>query len=333
VEPTDAEAGNVRRALKRLRADPVAWGPVTTGGHTPARRWIVTLDDGRTAFVKVATDELTASWLRDEHLVYSMLRGAPFMPGYVGFYDDGEHPVLALEDLSDAEWPPPWTRERVRAVLRCLEDVAATPPPEGLPLAADDHLGLRDGWAEIERDPEPFLRLGLCSERWLTGALPALLGATRSAPLEGDALLHFDVRSDNVCFRQGAAVLVDWNWTSVGNRWIDVAAWLPSLHAEGGPRPEDVAPAVPPELAAVVASYLCAHAGRPPIPTAPTSDRHSSGRPRRRCRGRLGSSGSLHRTARSVRPLHLQLAARLGSSWSGARRRMRSRSCGDEVSV
>lgn len=269
MHPTAREAANVRRALKRLRAEPLAWAPVTTGGHTPARRWVVTLDDGRTAFVKVATDELTASWLRDEHLVYSMLRGAPFMPAYVGFYDDGQHPVLALEDLSAAEWPPPWTTERVDAVLRCLDEVAATPAPDGLPRAADDHLGLRDGWREIERHPEPFLRLGLCSERWLLEALPALVGAAGSAPLEGEALLHFDVRSDNVCVRGGAAVLVDWNWTSVGNPWIDVAGWLPSLHAEGGPKPEEVAPGVPPELAAVVASYFCAHAGRPAIPTAP----------------------------------------------------------------
>lgn len=270
MEPTPEEAANVRRALKRLRAEPVAWGPVTTGGHTPARRWVVSLADGRTAFVKVATDELTASWLRDEHLVYSMLRGASFMPGYVGFYDDGKRPVMALEDLSGAEWPPPWKPERVDAVLRCLEEVAATPAPDGLPLAADDHLGLRDGWSEIERDPEPFLRLGLCPERWLSEALPALIEAAGSAPLDGVALLHFDVRSDNVCFRpDGRAVLVDWNWTSVGNPWIDVAGWLPSLHAESGPAPEEVAPEVPPSLAAVVASYFCAHAARPPISTAP----------------------------------------------------------------
>jgi hypothetical protein len=269
VEPTEREAANVRRALKRLRGEPVAWGPVTMGGHTPARRWVVTLDSGATAFVKVATDELTASWLRDEHLVYSMLRGSPFMPGYVGFYDDGERPVLALEDLSGADWPPPWTRDRVNAVLRCLDEVSGTPAPEGLPLVADDHLGLREGWREIEHEPEPFLRLGLCSERWLSHALPTLLEAARSAPLDGGALLHFDVRSDNVCFRRGQALLVDWNWTSVGNRWVDVAAWLPSLHAEAGPAPEEVAPEIPPALAAVVASYFCAHAGRPPIPTAP----------------------------------------------------------------
>ena len=267
--PTPAEASNVRRALKRLRSEPVAFRPVTTGGYTPARRWVVTVDDGRTVFVKVATDDLTASWIRDEHLTYSVLRGAPFMPRYVGFYDDGRRPVLALEDLSSAGWPPPWSPDRIRAVLACLEEVAGTPPPAGLPDADDDHLGLREGWREIERDPGPFLRLGLCSERWLADALPALFDAARSAHLGGDALLHLDVRSDNLCVLEDRAILVDWNWTSVGNRWLDVAAWLPSLHAEGGPAPQEVAPGVPPELAGVVASYLCAHAGLPPIPTAP----------------------------------------------------------------
>jgi hypothetical protein len=243
---------------------------VTTGGHTPARRWIVTLANGRTAFVKVATDELTASWLRDEHLAYSVLRGAPFMPEYLGFYDDGAHPVLAIEDLSGASWPPPWTSDGVEAVFACLDRIADAQAPEGLPHAADDHLGLREGWLEIERNPAPFLGLGLCSERWLSRAIPNLLDASRAAPLDGTSLLHFDVRSDNLCFRPGgSAVLVDWNWTSIGNRWIDVAGWLPSLHAEGGPAPGDVARGVPAELAAVVAGYFCAHAARPPIPSAP----------------------------------------------------------------
>jgi hypothetical protein len=241
-----------------------------TGGYTPAHRWVVTLDDGRTAFVKVATDELTASWLRDEHVSYSLLRGSRFMPAYLGFHDDGERPVLALEDLSTATWPPPWSRRQVDAVVACLDEVAATPAPAGLPRAADDHLGLRDGWHQIERDPEPFLRLGLCSQNWLAAALPALLEANATAPLDGDELLHFDVRSDNVCFRSdGRAVLVDWNWTSVGNRWLDLAAWLPSLHAEAGPPPDEVAPDVPAGLASVVASYFCAHAGLSEIPTAP----------------------------------------------------------------
>jgi hypothetical protein len=38
----------------------------------------------------------------------------------------------------------------------------------------------------------------------------------------------------------GRAILVDWNWTRIGNGFFDVAGWLPSLHADGGPLPEAV---------------------------------------------------------------------------------------------
>lgn len=174
-------------------------------------------------FAKVATDELTASWLRDEHLAYSLLRGAIFMPAYHGWYDDGERPALLLEDLSGSSWPPPWDPTGVDAVLESLRRVAATPTPDGLPRADDEHLGLRRCWDDLERDPEAFLRFGVCSERWLVEALPTLRSAGEGAALGGDALLHFDVRSDNLCVRDGHALLVDWSRTCVGNPVLDVA--------------------------------------------------------------------------------------------------------------
>jgi hypothetical protein len=268
VEPTPREAANVARALKALRSRVVAWGPVTTTGYTPARRWVVRLANGSTAFVKVATDEQTASWMRDEHLAYSELRGASFMPRYLGWYDDGTHPVLALEDLSEREWPPPWTAGAIEAVRRALDEVHRTPPFGGLPKADDDHLGLRDGWADVASRPGPVAALGLCSAAWLERHLPQLQAAARAAPLAGEALLHLDVRSDNVCVRERVAMFVDWNWASVGNPDLDLAAWLPSLGAEGGPAPEELLPDRR-ELAAAIAGFLCAHAARPPIPTAP----------------------------------------------------------------
>ena len=272
MEPTEREIASVRRAAKRLRAEPVAWEPVRSGGHTPARRWIVTFDDGRTAFAKVATDELTASWLRDEHVVYQHLLGAQFVPAYVGYHDDGEFPVLALEDLSAGTWPPPWDSEGISALLASLEQVWATAPPPGTAVATDDAREIGGGWEEVARDPEPFLRLRLCSDPWLTANLDALRGAAEGAAFGGDALLHFDVRSDNVCFRpdDGRAVLIDWNLTSVGNPEIDVVFWLPSLEAEGGPAPETVLPGADPGLVSTCAAFFCARAARPPLPTAPT---------------------------------------------------------------
>ena len=226
------------------------------------------LADGSTAFVKSARSDDTASWIRDEHLFYAQMRGASFLPTMLGWHDDGERPVIVLEDLSAAHWPPPWDPGNVDAVLACLDEVAASTPPPDLPSVADSQFDFQ-GWIEIEDDPEPFLGLRLCSRRWLEAALPTLRFATEIAPLAGDALLHFDVRSDNICIRDGRAVLVDWNFACAGNPLADVAAWLPSLHAEGGPAPEDILPDGAAELAALLAGYFGAHAARPEIPEAP----------------------------------------------------------------
>jgi aminoglycoside phosphotransferase (APT) family kinase protein len=92
--------------------------------------------------------------------------------------------------------------------------------------------------------------------------------AEADAELDGDELLHFDVRSDNLCFRDGVAVLVDWNLACVGDGRFDVAFWLPSLRLEGGPEPWEVLLSEGP-LAAAVAGFFAARAGRPPAPGAP----------------------------------------------------------------
>ena len=66
-------------------------------------------------FVKSATDDLTATWLRQEHRVYAQVR-APFLPAVHAWDDDGDLPVLVLDDLSGAVWHAPWTSERITRV-------------------------------------------------------------------------------------------------------------------------------------------------------------------------------------------------------------------------
>ena len=95
-----------------------------------------------------------------------------------------------------------------------------------------------------------------------------MVEAERQAPLEGSDLLHLDIRSDNICFAGSRTLLVDWNMACLGNGLLDVAAWLPSLQAEGGPEPEQILPHAP-ELAAVVSGYFAARAGLPRIEKAP----------------------------------------------------------------
>jgi hypothetical protein len=246
---------------------PVASRRVESRGYgTNTSHWRVELSDGRRAFVKVALDENAEEWLRGEYLVYSAVQ-APFLPELIAWHDD-EVTLLAITDLSDAHWPPPWEPGQVEAVLATLDELHATPPPPGLPPIAAERDWL-NGWELVAEDPEPLLSTGLCSRAWLDRALPLLLATGRTCPIDGDAFLHLDVRSDNLCLRDGQAVLVDWNLAHVGDALLDVVAWFPSLKLEGGPDPWELVSDTR-GFAALVAGFFASRAGLRPPRTAPT---------------------------------------------------------------
>lgn len=262
---------DLARIERALGWRPTKFHPATVdrGNADTAARWIVSEDGApsahrRSAFVKIGATDLTAGWTRVEYRNYRSLRGS-FLPDVLGFDDDGKRPVLALEDLSGADWPPPWTDAGVAAVLDALAAIRQTPPPGHLTRHERDQEA---DWRTIAEDPAPFLALSICSSAWLMAALPVLIDAAAAAPLAGDSLVHLDVRSDNLCFRNGRAIVIDWNHAGIASPDLDIAFWLPSLQAEGGPPPEAILPNAP-GLAAWVAGFFCARAGGAPIPEAP----------------------------------------------------------------
>jgi len=253
-----------RAELERLLGARVAgFDRVQSSGYRRVNaHWLARLVDGRSVFVKHALTNEAEEWLRTERLVYEHVRGS-FMPECLGATDV----VLVLEDLSGADWPPPWSSQRIGSVLGMLSDVRSSARPSGLPRL-EDMRGAIVGWPTVADDPGPMLSTGVCSAHWLEAALPALLRAADAAELDGDDLLHADVRSDNLCFKPIGPVLVDWNIACVGNGEFDVAFWLPSLQLEGGPQPWEVLPDAR-ELATVVAGFFAARAGLPRPAGAP----------------------------------------------------------------
>jgi hypothetical protein len=251
-----------------LGTAPVRWTPIESGGYGRVNaHWRAELHDGRSVFVKQANGVDAEEWLRSERRIYESVRGS-FMPSYFGAHEDGGCVLLVLEDLSAAEWPPPWSSERIEAVLVALDGVRMSTLPADLPVLDD----MRDdvvGWGKVRADTKPLLSTGLCTAGWLSEALPALERAGEEVQLAGDELLHLDVRSDNLCFVGGRTVLVDWNLACVGNGLFDIAFWLPSLRLEGGPEPWEVLPHAGP-LAAAVAGFFASRAGLPAPIGAPT---------------------------------------------------------------
>jgi hypothetical protein len=142
----------------------------------------------------------------------------------------------------------------VAAVRRALDELHAH-PARLRPLAATD-TSWSSGWQRVSEDPAPFLGLGLTSDRWLEAALPALMGASAALRLQGDQVVHLDVRSDNLCFVPRGAVLVDWN--------------CPSLRRAARPRERSVAcPGLPPRAVPVRKGVVVAAEDRLAHPPAP----------------------------------------------------------------
>jgi len=259
--------GLEERLATLLGARPEDWVP-REGGYSTAERYTVALDDGRRVFVKTADAEHMAAWLRREHEIYASLRGS-FIPELLAFDDDGRRPLLVIEDLSHADWSPRWTPERIATVRAALDELhACAPPPNTLPVR-ETYAGWFGRWHIVEADPGPFLSLGLRTPAWLAERLPAIVAAADAAPVDGEAVTHLDVRSDNLCTLDGRAVLVDWNFVSFAAPELDLAAWACSLALEGGPPPWELL-AGSPGLAAFIAGIFAAVAGLPPPETAPT---------------------------------------------------------------
>ncbi len=260
---TVEDAKHLRDRVAALMGREVIRWNRATGGYSQAARFVATFDDGSSAFVKASTAPDTEHWLQAELTAYRSLDG-DFMPRLLTGASDESGILLVLEDLSEAVWPPPWSMDLVDRVVHTLDQVAKAPAPRGLPLLADQRADV-SGWYLVERDPSPFLSLSLCSSEWLRLALPELLRAEAAAELAGEALLHLDVRSDNICFSGDRTLLIDWNWASIGNPVIDLVAWLPSLYMEGGPAPEELYDGDPAPVA-MIAGYFAARAGLPMPP-------------------------------------------------------------------
>jgi hypothetical protein len=234
------------------------------GGYTPALRLLCETAGGR-LFAKVGTTRGTCESLRREIHVYNNLSG-DFMPRLLAAEDDESEPILVIEDLSSHYWPPPWDGRQIELTLKQIDALHGT--RAALETYAQVHRAIGAGWREVAGDPRPFLALGVADAGWLEAALPTLIQFEESCPTTGESLTHFDLRSDNICIREGRAVFVDWNGACLSNPRLDLGFWLPSLAYESGVEPERILPDAP-EVAARVSGYFAARAGLPEISDAP----------------------------------------------------------------
>jgi aminoglycoside phosphotransferase (APT) family kinase protein len=135
--------------------------------------------------------------------------------------------------------------------LDTLDKLAQEPAPAHLGALAARRPALMSRWDALLADPQMPARAGVVVSPEQLRQLHAQASALN---LDGPHVVHLDVRSDNLLLddEAGRAVLLDWNWSVRGNRDLDLALLAVRTEAEGGPHPDDIAPAARP-----FASLLC----------------------------------------------------------------------------
>lgn len=228
-------------------AKPSSAVPLTEGAYSQSGRWIVTLSDGSSVFVKAEDSTSEEHGLGLEHQVYSCVR-APFLPHEIGYETNGSIRVLVTEDLSSARWGIPLDDNDASMLGDALGQIGLVAPPAGLPA-----LPVQRQWQHpIER----IAAWGLASHAWLERHLPPLSEAAQRADPTGSQLVHADVFVQNWCRAERGAVLVDWAGCGIGNVMVSRAWGEAGVRAAGGPAGIVVEHGRAPEWAAWIAGQF-----------------------------------------------------------------------------
>ncbi len=227
---------HLRDAVAGMLGSPVVAADSQAGGFSPGSADRVLCADGRRAFVKTATAHVNPRVVpihRSEAAVAAVLPDGVPSPALIGVADGGDWIALAFEEIDGTPPQTPWSEPDLRAtldVLAATAQVALDASARAVILPADDAVAeIADGWSQILADARhpvddanPDVAWALAhAQEWAAEAERVRTDAA------GDALLHFDARSDNVLVRaDGSAVLVDWPWARRGAPWFDALTLL-----------------------------------------------------------------------------------------------------------
>lgn len=250
---------NIPKAV-RQQVDIALGAPVTRatriwGGYAPTPTYRLVLADGRRAFLKGTfqdSNEFMRHALLAEERVYQDLSTvlSKWIPRlYATFRSDDWH-VLILEDLG-SQSVPPWTPKKARMITHALanfhQSSLGTQPPAWLKLP-EEELAQED-WKQMTRDSLEFQNIAALvgneapqALKWFQQISPTIEHVMQQPALKEGAyaILHGDVRSDNLRLRQGQLYLFDWPSISVGRPEWEMVAFAQTVTVEGGPSPEQV---------------------------------------------------------------------------------------------
>jgi len=273
--------GVVRRRIETLAGARVVAASSADGGFSPGLASSIELADGRTVFVKAIGEETgpgSADLYRRERDNLRKLGPLRWGSRLLAHDDDDDWVILLFAHVAGRP-PQPSDPAQLARVISAYDRLAAEfdPAPIDAPAVADA-LGTRlDHW------DSPSCRAGAAVDPWIAENLPLVrsLAADWRAASRGAALVHGDLRVDNMLLTGEDVVIVDWTEVWTGAPWLDWALAVPSICLfPGTPGPEELfrraavaSTGAPRDVTAVIGAvtgyFLCGSV-LPVIPALPT---------------------------------------------------------------
>jgi hypothetical protein len=270
----------VKAAIEERIGGRVVDAVTQPGGFSPGLAARLRTGDGRRCFVKAVSDQAnpdTPGIHRREAEVVAALPVEAAVPRLLWTYDEGGWVALGFTDIDGRTPAQPWRDGELKLVIDGLQRLheVLTPSPLESSTAAEAFASHIRGWGELKSTHASGLDL------WATRNLDRLIELEATAPgmLSGRTLLNFDVRADNILVARARVFFVDWPWARIGPPFVDWLGLAPSVHMQGGPRPEELLRLAPLEEASPLAitaalasltGYFLAYSRRPPPPGIPT---------------------------------------------------------------
>ena len=228
---------SIHRAVAEILEGPVVEATSQATGYSPGSADRVRSENGNRAFVKAASLERNADTYdlhRRELAVLRMLPATVSAPRLLGAFEDREWVALIIEDLDGAHPGQAPTRSEISAVLSALEAMPAIRGHSewaGLPDVRAELAPAFSGWGRIRHDGQAEALPASAREH-----LDELeqLAEDAAGAVEGDHLVHLDLRSDNILLDSSGRIrLIDWPWAGVGSRWLDALTFLLDARMHG----------------------------------------------------------------------------------------------------
>lgn len=284
----------LRQQVSNTLGSPVVRAMRVWGGYSPTPTFRLALVDGRRAFFKGTykeSYEFPKIALLYEEKVYQELTPilGSFMPKFYATLRYEDWHCLLLEDVGPQSVPP-WTTQKCCAITHSLADFHKLSQGQNPPawLSRPTERLQHEDWQRTARESQDFQQIAALAGaesaqalEWFHYISPTIqqLMAQPILKKEPLAILHGDLRSDNLRLRGKQLYLFDWSAITVGRPEWDLVAFAQTVEIEGGPMPEQIiswyGEKAPLDSAAIDSSlawwltFFAEKAWRPEIPGLP----------------------------------------------------------------